>query len=162
MYYRESHSKELKVILIGWGYRFWFFLRFWILGVHKIGPFMQKSLVFMFLMLHALYQMISKIRLKGQKSKSISSSEQNYFKLFAMRYPVPIGPKYILEPAKRRFLQYENLPFRQCPKILVLSKTFWTYNPELIKNMSNKLIASNHKHCFLPYTSNIFWLFKTL
>ena len=59
-------------------------------------------------------------------------------------YVLPIGPKYILEPAK----------------------TFWTYpnslQPKIIKNVSNKFIASNHKHCFLPYTSNIFWLFKTL
>ena len=57
--YRVSHSKEYKVILLWWGYRFWFLLIFWILRVHEIGAFMPKSSVFIFLMLRALYGSIS-------------------------------------------------------------------------------------------------------
>ena len=53
--YRVSHSKEGKVILLWWGYRFWFLLIFWVLHVHEIGPFMPNSSVFIFLMLRALY-----------------------------------------------------------------------------------------------------------
>ena len=51
-FYRVSHS---KVILLCWGYRFWFFLIIWTLRVYEIGPFMPNSSVFMFLMLRALY-----------------------------------------------------------------------------------------------------------
>ena len=52
--YRVSHSIGLKVILLWWGYRFWFLLLFWILHVPEIGAFMPNSSVFIFLMLHAL------------------------------------------------------------------------------------------------------------
>ena len=58
--YRVSHSKVSKVILLWWGYRFRFMLIFWILPVHGIGAFMPNSSVFIFLMLRALYRMISK------------------------------------------------------------------------------------------------------
>ena len=37
--YRVSHSKDWKVILLWWGYTFWFLLIFWVLRVHEIGPF---------------------------------------------------------------------------------------------------------------------------
>jgi hypothetical protein len=47
--YRVSHSKEGKVILLWWGYRFWFSLIFWVLRVHEIDPFMPNSSVFIFL-----------------------------------------------------------------------------------------------------------------
>ena len=47
-FYRVSHSKDWKVILLWWGYRFWFLLIFWILPVHKIGPFMPNSSVVFF------------------------------------------------------------------------------------------------------------------
>ena len=58
--YNVSHSKEGKVILLWWGYRFWFLLIFWVLRVHEIGPFMPNSSVFIFLLLRALYRMICK------------------------------------------------------------------------------------------------------
>ena len=58
-YYRVSHSKEGKVILLRWGYRFWFLLIFRILCVHEIGAFMSNSSVFIFLMWCALYGSIS-------------------------------------------------------------------------------------------------------
>ena len=58
--YRLSHSKEEKVILLWWGYRFWFLLIFWVLHVYEIGPFMPNSSVFTFLMLRTLYWMICK------------------------------------------------------------------------------------------------------
>ena len=63
--YRVSHSIGLKVILLWWGYIFWFLIPFWILQVHEIGAFMPNSSVFIFLMLRALYWMISKSDLKG-------------------------------------------------------------------------------------------------
>ena len=44
--YRVSHSKDWKVILLWWGYRFWFLLVFWILRVHEIGPFHQFLFIF--------------------------------------------------------------------------------------------------------------------
>ena len=56
--YRVSHSKE--VIMLWWGYRFWFLLIFWILHVHQKDTFMLNSSVFIFLMLCALYRMICK------------------------------------------------------------------------------------------------------
>ena len=56
--YRVSHSKE--VIMLWWGYRFWFLLIFWILHVHEISTFMSYSSVFIFWMLRALYRMICK------------------------------------------------------------------------------------------------------
>ena len=40
---RVSHSKEWKVILLGWGYVFRFLLIFWILHVFEIGPIMPDS-----------------------------------------------------------------------------------------------------------------------
>ena len=52
--YRVSHSKVGKVILLWWGYRFWFLLIFWFLCVHEIEAFMPSSSVFIFLMLSAL------------------------------------------------------------------------------------------------------------
>ena len=52
--YRVSHCKLYKVILLCWGYRFWFLLIFWILRVHEIGTFMPNSSVFIFLMFRAL------------------------------------------------------------------------------------------------------------
>ena len=58
--YRVSHSKVSKVILLWWGCTFWFLLIFWVLHVHEIGAFMPNSSVFIFLMLRALYWMISK------------------------------------------------------------------------------------------------------
>ena len=58
--YRVSHSKDEKVILLWWGYRFWFLLIFSILQVHEIGTFMFNSSVFIFLILCALYRMICK------------------------------------------------------------------------------------------------------
>ena len=58
--YRVSHSKDWKVILLWWGYRFWFLLNFWVLHVHEISPFMPNSSVFIFLMLRVLYRMICK------------------------------------------------------------------------------------------------------
>ena len=57
--YRVSHSKEGKVFLLWWGYRFWFLLVFFILHVHELGAFMPNSPVFIFLMLRALYGSIS-------------------------------------------------------------------------------------------------------
>ena len=74
--YRVSHSKEGKVILLWWGYRFWFLLIFLVLHVHEIGTFMPNSSVFIVFML---------IR---KESKSISSAEPNYFLQFEMRHPV--------------------------------------------------------------------------
>jgi hypothetical protein len=58
--YRVSRSKEGKVILLWWGYRFRFLLIFWVLCVHEKGTFMLNSSVFIFLMLRALYRMICK------------------------------------------------------------------------------------------------------
>ena len=55
--YRVSHS---KVILLWWGYRFWFLLLLWILHDHEIGAFMSNSSIFIFLMLRTLYRMIPK------------------------------------------------------------------------------------------------------
>ena len=49
--YRVFHSKEEKMILLWWGYRFWFLLIFWVLCVYEIGPFMPNSPVFIFLKL---------------------------------------------------------------------------------------------------------------
>ena len=57
--YRVSHCKLCKVILLCWGYRFWFLLIFWILCVHEIGTFMTNSSVFIFLMFCGLYSMIN-------------------------------------------------------------------------------------------------------
>ena len=68
-YSREPHSKEGKVILLWWGYRFLFLLIFWVLHVHKIGPFMPNSSVFIFLMLRALYRMICKSSKKKKFAK---------------------------------------------------------------------------------------------
>ena len=48
--YRVSHSKDWKVILLWWGYRFWFLLIFWVLCVHEIGPFMPSLSIFIQLM----------------------------------------------------------------------------------------------------------------
>ena len=59
--YRVSHSKEGKVILLWWGYRFWFLLIFWILHVHEIGAFMPNSSVFIYFMFRTLYRMIYRI-----------------------------------------------------------------------------------------------------
>ena len=56
--YRVSHGKVNKVILLCWGCKFWILLIFWILHIHEIGPFMPSSLVFIQLMLCALYRMI--------------------------------------------------------------------------------------------------------
>ena len=55
-HYRVSHSKEGKVILLWWGYRFLFLLIFWILRVYEIEAFtMPKSSVLIFFsMLRAL------------------------------------------------------------------------------------------------------------
>ena len=58
-YYRVSHSKAGKVILLWWGHRFWFFPIFWVLHVHEIDSFLPNSSVFIFLMLRALYGLIS-------------------------------------------------------------------------------------------------------
>jgi hypothetical protein len=58
--YRVSHSKEGKVILLWWGFRFWFLLTFLVLHVHEKGTFLLNSSVFIFLMLRALYRMICK------------------------------------------------------------------------------------------------------
>ena len=46
--YIGTHSKVGKVILLSWGYRFWFLLILWILRVHEIGAFMPNSSVFIF------------------------------------------------------------------------------------------------------------------
>ena len=40
--YRVSHSKEDKVFLLWPGYRFWFFLVFWVVCVNEIGTFMSR------------------------------------------------------------------------------------------------------------------------
>jgi hypothetical protein len=48
MYYRVSHSKEWKVILLWWGHRFWFFLIIRVLQVHEIDSFMPNSSIFYF------------------------------------------------------------------------------------------------------------------
>ena len=58
--YRVSHCKVYKVILLCWGYRFWFLLKFWILRIHEIGPLIPKSSVFICLMLRALYRIVYK------------------------------------------------------------------------------------------------------
>ena len=58
-FYRVSLSKASKVILLWWGYRFWFMLIFWFLWVHGIGAFMPNSSVFIFLMLRAPYGSIT-------------------------------------------------------------------------------------------------------
>ena len=58
--YRVSHSKEGKVILLWWGFRFWFLLTFLVLYVHEKGTFLLNSSVFIFLMFRALYRMICK------------------------------------------------------------------------------------------------------
>jgi len=47
-YYRVSHSKEEKVILLWWGYGFWFLLIFWVLHVYEMGSFMPDSSAFSF------------------------------------------------------------------------------------------------------------------
>ena len=60
LYYRVSHSKESKVILLWWGARFWFLLISRVLRVHEKGTFMLNSSVFIFLMWHALYRMMCK------------------------------------------------------------------------------------------------------
>jgi hypothetical protein len=70
--YRVSHSKEGKVILLWWRYRFWFFLIFWVLRVHEIDPFMPNSSVFIFFMLRALYRMICKSSKKKFGKKSLN------------------------------------------------------------------------------------------
>ena len=70
--YRVSHSKEGKVILLWWGYRFWFLLIFWVLCVHEKGTFMLNSSVFIFLMLRALYRMICKSSKKNFAKKSLN------------------------------------------------------------------------------------------
>ena len=58
--YRVSHGKEGRVILLWWGYRFWFLLIFWILCVHELGTFILNLSVFIFLMLFAHYRTICK------------------------------------------------------------------------------------------------------
>ena len=47
-YYRVCHSKDWKVIMLWWGYRFWFLLIFWILHVHEIGAFIRVLVDFFF------------------------------------------------------------------------------------------------------------------
>ena len=46
IFYRVSHSKEWKVILLWWAHRFWFLLIFWVLHVHQLGPFMPNQFSF--------------------------------------------------------------------------------------------------------------------
>ena len=58
--YRVSHSKVNKVMLLLWGYEFWFLLIFLILCVSEIGPFMPHSWVFDEMTLHAIYGQIRK------------------------------------------------------------------------------------------------------
>ena len=53
--YRVSHSKVNKLIMLWYGYRFWFLLIFWILRVYEIGPFMPYSSVFIQMMMRAIY-----------------------------------------------------------------------------------------------------------
>ena len=55
VYYRVSHSKPSNVILLWWGYRFWFLLIFWVLCVYELGTFILNLSIFIFLMLRALY-----------------------------------------------------------------------------------------------------------
>ena len=67
--YRVSHSKEVKVVLLWWGYRFWFLLIFWVLHVHEIDPSMPNSSVFIFMMSRALYRMTCKSSKKILKKR---------------------------------------------------------------------------------------------
>ena len=53
--YRVSHSKDCKVILLWWEYRFWFLLIFWVLCVHEIRAFMPNLSVLIFLILPAVW-----------------------------------------------------------------------------------------------------------
>ena len=83
LWYRVSHSIGLKVILLWWGYRFWFLLLFWILYVREIGAFMPNSSVFIFLMSRALYRMICKSSKSffGKNSLNVSN-----VKLFSKKF----------------------------------------------------------------------------
>ena len=73
MYYRVSHSKVNKVILLRWGYRFWFLLIFCVLLVHEIGPFMHNLPVFIEMMLHTIYGQIRKCLLFFSEFSIISN-----------------------------------------------------------------------------------------
>ena len=54
-WYRVSHLKVHRVILLCWRYKFWFLLMFWILYVHEIGPFMLHTSIFIQMIMHAIY-----------------------------------------------------------------------------------------------------------
>ena len=47
-FYRVSHSKEGKVILLCWCYRFWFLLIFWVIRVNEMDSLKPISSVFIF------------------------------------------------------------------------------------------------------------------
>ena len=77
IFYSVSHSKEGKVILLWWIYRFWFLLR-----VYEIGPFMPNSSVFIFLMLRFLYRMIVKVKKKFFEKKSLNVPNVKLLSIF--------------------------------------------------------------------------------
>ena len=91
-FYRVSHSKDWKVILLRRGYRFWFLLIFWVLHVHEICPFMTNLSVFIFFMLPALYKMISKTSefFFGKKSLNVPNVKLLsifFFNIFGFSMP---------------------------------------------------------------------------
>ena len=80
--YRVSHSKEGKVILLWWGFRFWFLLTFLVLYVHEKGTFLLNSSVFIFLMFRALYRMICKNAKSFFGKNSLNVSNVKLFSIF--------------------------------------------------------------------------------
>ena len=68
--YRVSHTKEGKVVMLWWEYRFLFLLICSILRVHEIGTVMPNSSVFFF---YVACPLQFDIDIKIQKSRSIFS-----------------------------------------------------------------------------------------
>ena len=56
----QDTDSVYEVILLWWGYRFWFMLIFCIVYVPDLGIFIPSSSVFIELMLHAIYGQLYK------------------------------------------------------------------------------------------------------
>ena len=109
LYYRVSHSKEGKVILLWWGFRFWFLLTFLVLHVHEKGTFLLNSSVFIFLMFRALYRMICKNAKSffGKNTLNVSNvklfSKKNFIHNFCCWPP----PMWCLQSKKPKVWMYQ-------------------------------------------------------
>ena len=71
--YRVSHSKEHKVILLWWAYRFWILLICRVLCVHELGKFILSPKFFIEMMLHTICGSICKHLLFLSEVLSISN-----------------------------------------------------------------------------------------